>query len=140
MKQIVILIFSAGCLIFTACRKKENDSSSIMGTWELTKISGQIIIDYPPGNGTKWKFTGSNYEFYRNDTLEKSGTYALISDNTVSESVCLVIPAGQYSERIVYDNRSDSTKVFIQVSGNKLSMIAGCYAYDGGSTQEYIRK
>jgi hypothetical protein len=136
-----ILIIASACIIITACRKENrSSSSSIAGTWELTKSSGQIIIDYPPGNGTKWKFTGNTYEFYKDDTLAKSGNFELIKDNSVSESVCLVIPAGQYSNRIVYDNRSDSVKVFIQVSGNKLSMISGCYAYDAGSTQDYIRK
>lgn len=139
MKQLVIVI-GVACFIFTACRKKETESSSLSGTWELTKISGQVIIDYPPGNGTKWKFTETNYEFYRNDTLRKSGTFTLVNDGSVSESVCLTIPANEYKQRIIYNSQSDSVKVFIQVSGNRLSMISGCYANDGGSTQEYIRQ
>lgn len=139
MKKSLLLAFSFAVYL-TSCKKSVPGNTSIIATWELSKVAGQLTINYPAGNGTKWKFTEDSYEFYSNNVLQKSGTYSLVNDNTVSQSVCIVFPANQFSRRIIFDNHSDSAKVFIEIAGNKLSMVSGCFAYDAGSIQEYIKK
>ncbi|HRH59226.1 MAG TPA: hypothetical protein PL045_01585 [Chitinophagaceae bacterium] len=139
MRYIFILTVFCSSII-TACSKdsaRETDAA-ITGTWELRQVSDSIQpIDYPAGNGNLLKFTNTVYEIYINGLLTKSGEYKIISDNTVRESVCLEIADGQYTERIIYDNDTSAVKQFIEISGNTLSFIAGCYANDGGHSEKY---
>ena len=140
MKKISAIILILVCFFLISCKKGNINNQSVIATWELYKVSGQTTINYPSGNGTKWKLTESTYEFYVNNILEKTGTYSLVNDPTVSQSVCLVFPANQFKHRIIFDNRSDSIKVFIDVAGDTMSMVSGCFANDGGSLQRYTRK
>ena len=71
--------------------------------------------------------------------IVKKGSYTLISDTTFEENVCLVVPAGEYTTRIIYDGKYDSTKEFIQVSDDKLTFHSGCYAFDAGQYSEFER-
>jgi hypothetical protein len=96
-------------------------------------------IDYPAGNGNILKFNDSAFQRFSNNQLIESGIFTLIKDTTFEESVCLVLPAGQFSNRIVYNGKYDSIKVFIQIANNKLTFISGCYALDGGLTKIYQR-
>jgi hypothetical protein len=97
------------------------------------------VKDYPPGNGTILKFSDSLYERYENGNLIKSGQYKLIMDTSVEAEVGLVIPPGQFTNRIVYDNDSASDKTFIEVSNNKLTFLSGFFPSDGGSDVSYER-
>lgn len=131
-------------IFFSSCKKNKEATNSnlITGSWELYQTSGGMMpgaIDYPAGNGNILKFTDSLYERYANNQLMESGVYALIKDTTFEENVCLVLPAGQFANRIVYNGKYDSAKVFMQITNNKLTFISGCYALDGGHSEVYQR-
>ena len=124
-------------------KKSANYPASIAGTWQLRKTSGGMLPGeqaYPSGNGNILKFDNGHYERYENRILTKTGQFEIVNDNTVNESVCLVMPDGQFTNRIIYDNDTVSEKVFIQVFNNKLTFISGCYALDGGHSSEYERQ
>lgn len=145
MNHISLTICLGVSLIFLgSCRKNKDAviSNSINGTWELRQRSGGMMAganNYPAGNGNIIKFTDSLFDRYAGNQLTESGVYAVIHDTTVEENVCLVVPAGQFTNRIVYNGRYDSTKVFIQMTNNILTFMAGCYALDGGHSEQYER-
>jgi hypothetical protein len=146
MKQLILL----ACLVFivtffVSCKKNnaENTSTSIIGSWELRQTSAAmnpLVNNYPEGNGNIIKFSEANYEIYENGQLKKSGQYKVIADTTVEESVCLVFPDGQFTNRIIYDNDYNASKIFLEISGNNLSFVSGCYAVDDGHRSEYERQ
>lgn len=146
MKQFKILTSICTLLILaTACNKANNKatfSDSLMGEWELRQTSAAmnpVVGDYPPGNGKILKFTQSRYAIYDGAQLVKEGEYTVVADPTAETSVCLVFPAGQFANRIIYDNDTTSEKQFLQITNNKLSIVAGCYAIDAGHRSEYER-
>ena len=137
---VVIALLIAGACNKDQAKKSRNDQSSIRGTWELRKTSGGMMPGeqvYAPGNGNMLKFDGGHYERYVNGSLTKAGEYEIVSDKTVGQSVCLEMPVGQFTNRIIYDSNTTSEKVFIQIVNNKLTFISGCYALDGGHSSEY---
>ncbi|MDB5246638.1 MAG: hypothetical protein JWQ40_1032 [Segetibacter sp.] len=146
MKRLIsIIAFASLVSLFPACGKDNstnNAETRIIGSWELRQSSGgmRAATDYPAANGNILKFTGSNYESFTDGQLVKRGTYSIVSDTTVEASVCLVLPAGEFRNRIIYDNDDQSTKVFIQITGNKLSIISGCYAVDAGHRRDYEKQ
>lgn len=139
MKQIVTTFCFFGIAFLSGSCKKNNTASNelIQGLWELRKVSGQILIDYPPGNGNTIKFEGNKFEFRTSGVVTNSGTYKIERDLTVSAETCLTIPKGEYENIIIYDTRSSDRKFFIKIVGNKLSFITGCFAVDAGSETEY---
>lgn len=143
----VLLITQPGCTpeknLDTTDPKVTNTAAAIVGTWELSKTTGAMNPQpslYPAGNGNLLKFTASGYEMYQNGVLVKTGTYAIIKDLTVSESVCLVFDAGRFTDRIVYDGDYNAQKVFLEMTNKKINFISGCYAYDAGHTMEYTKQ
>lgn len=146
MKHIrgtLILFVLIAC--FSGCKKtatvQKITGDTIEGTWELRSEQSSMIptVYYTAGNGNRIKFTGHQYEFYTNGQLVKSGSYTLVSDPTAEAATCLNIQAGQFTNRIVYDSNNNPPKLFIQVSGDKLSFLGGCFAVDAGSRKEYKR-
>ena len=99
-----------------------------------------VVNNYSEGNGNIIKFSETNYEMYENGQLKKSGPYSVLEDTTVEETVCLVFPDGQFTNRIIYDNDYNASKIFLEISGNKLSFVSGCYAVDAGHRSEYERE
>jgi hypothetical protein len=85
------------------------------------------------------KFSDSAYEKYTNGNLIKSGHYVLIRDASVEAEVGLVIPPGQFINRIIFDDDFVSRKAFIEVSNNKLTFLSGFFPLDGGSYVLYER-
>lgn len=142
--QIVCLALIVG---FTGCSKKNNAESSIAGTWELRQSSAAFnpqVAVFQPGNGNLLTFDNGHYEMQVNGTFSKRGNFTIIRDPGVQENVCLVLPAGQFTNRIIFDNgtnilSSTDAKVFMQISGNQLTLIWGCYAYDAGQKVVYER-
>ncbi len=112
------------------------EKGSLQGLWELRKAVGMIVTDYPPGNGTTIRFTGNNYEYTVNGQVDK-GEFEIVKDLSVQEATCLSIPQGEFTERIIYKNMSSDRKIFLKISGNRLTFVSGCFAYDGGSFEEY---
>jgi hypothetical protein len=141
MKRIAIIVCT--CMVFIAACRKANTTTgniSLAGTWELRQTSAMGgLKNYAPGNGNLIKFTDSTYKFYSNNTLVKSGIYTTTADDSAAETLCLQLPENEYTNRIIYDNASDSTKVFFDLDNNVLKMISGCFAYDAGSSQQYER-
>ncbi|MEJ7823103.1 MAG: hypothetical protein WKF85_12325 [Chitinophagaceae bacterium] len=146
MKNFIVAICIGAIIIFfESCKndipKSDINNSSIISTWELRRTQGGMspVKDYPPGNGTILKFSDSSYERYENGSLIKSGYYKLIRDTSVGMEVGLVIPSGQFTNKIVYDSDSASRKTFIEVSINKLTFLSGFFPSDGGSDVSYER-
>ena len=139
------IFFGIFILVQLACSKDNvtNNNltlSSIIGSWELNKEQlGMLPLSYSPGNGNILKFTDSEFQIFANGQLVKRGPYRITKDNTVATEVCLVIPTDQYRNRIIYDNNFFETKIFVQVSENKLTFLSGCFAYDAGNYKEYLR-
>jgi len=146
MKNFIIAICIGAIIIFfESCTndisKSDSNNSSIINTWELRRMQGGMnpVKDYPPGNKTILKFSDSLYERYENGNLIKSGHYKLIRDTSVETEVGLVIPSGQFSNRIIYDSDSASRKTFIEMSNYKLTFLSGFFPSDGGSDVSYER-
>lgn len=142
MKKLYVLICQGVLLLVIAGCKKENTaaSDSIQGLWEIRRASGMMTTNYPPGNGKTIRFTNNVYEISSNGLVTQSGQYEIVQDSAAASETCLVIPAGQYTNRIVYDNNATPRKEFIQISGKKLTFLSGCFAYDAGSSIEYVRQ
>jgi hypothetical protein len=145
----VTICFSTFIILSGSCKKEKADkgcidlSNSLAGTWELRQTSAAmnpVVSNYPAGNGNILKFMNDNYEKYSNGQLVSSGRFSIVSDPTVETSICLVFPAGQFSNRIVYDSNNSAPKEFIQISNGKLIFISGCYALDAGQKSEYQRQ
>ena len=146
MKFLVILtIVGSMGISFQSCKKYEGKKDidtrkALVGTWELRETSGGMIpgaTNYPPGNGNVLKFTEDTYIISKNGQVVKSGKYLLVEDTTVEESVCLIMPKDEYTNRLVYDGDFSATKVFIEISGKRLKFVSGCYALDAGHKEEY---
>jgi len=146
MKKVYsIMLVSCFALAIVACKKdknNDNNNNDVIGIWELSQTTGAMVpnaTDYPSGNGNILEFTASTYKQYSNGQVVKSGSYTLADDNTVSQSVCLLIDNGRYSHRIVFDGDVNADKTFVEVKDGKLGFISGCYAVDAGHTSEYRR-
>lgn len=112
-----------------------NQAQNILGIWELRQTSGGMMpgaIHYPSGNGHLLQFVSASYQLYAGGQLQKSGAYTILPDTRATTSVCLVLPAGQYGNRVIFDNNDSTTKQFFQIAGNTLTFLAGCFALDGG--------
>jgi hypothetical protein len=135
---LIVLLMTTGF----ACKKDKDGSSSpaLTGYWELAQTQSDMPTkNYPAGNGSLLLIKDNKYAYYGNGQLVKSGTYTTMDDNSVVQSVCLVIPEGQFPRRIVFDTAYSATKVFYQVEDDKLSLISGCFATDGGQKTTYRR-
>lgn len=146
MKFGYSLFFGLAVLSITVggCKKNTSTDSSkaLEGSWELREVSGGMLAGstkYSPGNGNLLNFAGSNYELHANGQLQKSGQYIVVIDKTVEDNVCLVIPKGQFTNRVIYDNDTTATKHFFEINDNQLVFYYGCYALDNGHRYVYER-
>jgi len=142
MKKNILLLCVSILTIFSACKKGiHNNSNSIVGAWELRKVTANLSADYPSGSGIILKFSDTTYQSYSNGLFQKSGHYLIIGDTTIGLNSCDSYSASQFSNRIIYDNDTSSNKQFIQISNNVLSIFsAGCPAIDGGALYKYERQ
>lgn len=128
---------------FIGCKKeKAQDLNSVKGNRELYQVSGGMtpLSAYTSGNGNIIKFTDSTYFIYRDRQVVKSGKYRIVEDFTVQQRVCLAIPEGQFTKRIIYDSISYYFNPFMNIADGKLTLIVGCFATDAGSLTGYKRK
>jgi len=143
MKKILVSVcLGASLLLIFGCKKENNlISNSLQGLWELRQTSGMLTTIYPHGNGHTIKFSGNSFEISSNGQTTQSGQYEIKRDLTAGSETCLVIPAGQYTNRIVYhNNTTNQKKIFLQILDNKLILLSGCFAIDAGSSNEYARQ
>ena len=129
---------------FTSCQKGETTktnlaATSIIGSWELRTMQGGMLpaSELAPGNGTILQFSATHYTKYENNTVVQTGTYAIIEDSTVSKTVGLVLPPGKFSHRIVLKNDANMRSTFIDIEGDKLSLVWGYFPLDYGVFQQY---
>lgn len=140
MKSASIICIITFFAFFSSCKKdNSNISTSLIGTWELRQVSGMMTTNYSSGNGNILKFTETGYEMYWEGQLTKSGQYAAVHDASVSENTCLVFDAGEFTNRIIYDNDTNAAKEFFKISNNKFTLVSGCFAVDAGAFREYER-
>jgi hypothetical protein len=124
------------------CKKNASQGSgSLSGTWELRETSAAmnpVLSRFEAGNGNKIAFGNTGYKIFKDGLVVKSGQFNVVQDTTVEASVCILVPDGKFTNRVVY---ADSTmaKIFYQVEGNKLTFLTGCYAYDAGHSEVYER-
>jgi len=144
MKYFMATIFITAVILCLGSCKKDiagSSSTSVIGTWELRHAQTGMIptIDYSQGNGNMLVFSGSGYERYTNGMLVKTGTYTLVRDDSVETSVGLVIPRGQFTNRIIFDDDLASPKTFVEVLNDELTLLSGFFPTDGGSEIVYQR-
>jgi hypothetical protein len=135
---LIVILMTTGF----ACKKDKDGSSSptLTGYWELAEAQGDIpTVFYPAGNGSLLVIKEDTYAYYGNGQLVKSGAYTTTEDNTAEQSTCLVTAEGQFTRRIVFDTAYSATKVFYQVESDRLSLVSGCFATDGGQKIIYRR-
>ena len=144
MNGIFIAIFFGFLMsISLSCKKGSTENSTLLvGNWEIRQFQGGMSpsVTYSAGNGTILRFTSSTYESITNGQFVKSGKYKIETDFSVETEVCLIIPAGQFTKRIVFDGDYNAQKTFIEVSGNNLTFLSGCFALDGGSQKKYEKQ
>lgn len=149
MKNVSLQIVCMALIVcFAGCSKKKDIESTIAGIWELRQTSAAMnpnATEYAPGNGNLLTFDNGNYEKFINGVFDRRGQFTISKDPNVQENVCLVLPAGQFTNRVIFDGGSTNIlsltdgKVFLQISGDQLTFIWGCYAYDAGQKFVYQR-
>ena len=141
MKHLASLFCLLILLFGNSCKKENNNrAAGLEGIWELRSVSAMLLSTYPPGNGHIISFTSNKYEIRDNGQLTRSGEFEIVKDMTAGASTCLNIRAGEYTSRIIYDNNINTGKTFFELSGNKLTIISGCFAIDAGSSSAYERQ
>jgi len=139
------ICFAVVMIVFMSCKKEQainsglsNPGNAIKGTWELRKDYGAMLPPrfYDAGNGNTIQFKDSTYQFYVNGQSQMTGSYKLITDTTGVDNTCLVI-AENFKQRIVFDGNTNAQKVFVNISGTKLSLLSGCFALDAGWGKDY---
>lgn len=118
---------------------QDGNPSQLFGTWELREAQDGMTPNktYVVGNGDKYKFSETAYERYTDGSLVKTGTYRVVRDTTVQNTVGLTVPPGQFTNRIVFDNNPSDPQTFYQIEAGKLILLAGYFPTDGGSRRAY---
>ena len=143
--KIFIWILIAGLSCFSCKRTnvaQTNESlGSLVGKWELKEGQAGMtpVENYAPGNGNRLEFTGSTYKRFSNGILTMSGNYSIISDNTVTAEVGLVLTPGEFVNRIIFNEDTTATKIFLNISKDTLTLLSGYFPLDGGSKIIYQR-
>ena len=144
MKRPVTLLLCVLCMLaFTISCKKETvkTKEGLEGVWNLRKISGSWATQtYQPGSGNDISFARTHYEIRENAQIVESGEFEIVADPTVVEETYMNIEAGKFTQRIDFKNARYPQKVFLELSGNKLTLLSGNFAVDGGSRREYEKQ
>lgn len=142
MNRIVLIMLLAASTLLPGCKKDDRFTSSLQGSWELRKEQSGMTptINYSAGNGSRLVFSETNYQTFVNGQLSNSGTYSIVQDPSAESEVCLVIPPGQFKNRIIFDSDTTASKIFIQISNDTLTVLKGCFAVDAGSSKQYVKQ
>lgn len=142
MRHTALSLLIALSVLAAACNKHGNPSNdSLAGTWELRETSAAMMpgsTQHPAGNGNKLDFKDSEYRIYKAGQLVRSGQFSIVKDTTAQNNICLILPAGKFTSRLIY-NDSTSGKIFYQIEGSKVRFYSGCYAVDAGHSEVYER-
>ncbi|MBZ5856819.1 hypothetical protein [Flavihumibacter profundi] len=153
MKYLITLVcFGVTIVLLEGCKKDSakniDNSSSIIGDWELRQIFAQIgMVNYPSGNGSILKFTDSTWSttdtawsIFVRGNHHANGYYRIVADTSVNNSTGLGFPSGQFTNRIILEGDTTSDKIFYQVTNSKLVIVSGYFPLDGGIEMTYVRK
>ena len=143
-KNSLCLWLGVVLFLLIACSKKTIAEkpfakAALVGTWELRESQNGMkpTTQHAPGHGSRFQFTETAYEQYQNGSLVKSGSYEVVRDTTVQTEVGLDLPAGQFTNRLILANDPSAAKIFMEIEGNKLTLLSGFFPTDGGSRQTY---
>ncbi|HEX6427122.1 MAG TPA: hypothetical protein VF008_05525 [Niastella sp.] len=129
--------------LLVACKKDKgsNTPSDLEGDWEIAESTVSITptVTYPSGNGSTLSFSNGRYSYAERGDVVKEGSFTTMEDSTVEQSVCMSNLADTFTRRVVFDNDYSATKVFFHIAGDKLYLISGCHAVDGGQKKVYRR-
>ena len=137
MKNFTVTICLGAIIVFfSACKKglsaDDVNSTSIVGTWELRKVTGGFRgiypgKDYPAGNDNIWKFSDSKYQTYYNNIAAESGSYSSGKDFSHA--------TGRITDFVMLSNNE---KIYFEIENNILTLYKGEVIYDG-TIEEYER-
>lgn len=135
----ILAMLTAGCSKDKRELKKAN--ASLKGEWELRMVSGTMLppATYAPGNGNRLQFDGLRFEKYENGTLVNSGRYSVVHEADAQNIVCLVVDPGTFDQKILFSPESGENDMLIEIDGNNMSILTGCFAIDAGARLEYVR-
>lgn len=134
---LLVSVMSGGCEKNSHGRPG-TATGDLTGTWELRETSGNIPVKmHPAGNGNILSYHAGGYTWRTGGQVVKTGQFTVVQDTTIVSNVCLLFPEGTYTNRLIYDNNTDTTKIFFEVHGNKLRFYSACYAYDAGHSELY---
>ncbi|MBO9202688.1 MULTISPECIES: hypothetical protein [Niastella] len=130
-----------------ACKKDKDEKNSkedLISTWELAQIQAGMIAGktYEPGNGNLLTINADTYAYYKDGQVIEKGNYTTAADNSVEENVCLVNVKDRYKRSIVFTNVTPArttNKTFYYIENDKLYLLSGCFALDGGVDAVYRR-
>lgn len=138
MKNFIFRIcLGAITVFFVSCTKSLNaghvlSANSIVGEWELKKVTGGFRgiypeKNYPPGNGNTWTFSDSKYQTYSNSISIQGGNYLLGKDSSRA--------TGRVTDFIML---SSNEKIYFEIENNILTLYRGELMYDG-TIEKYDR-
>lgn len=143
-KLLFLCCLFASLMLLPFCNRKtasqiDFSPAQLVGTWELRESQSGMIptAQHAPGNGNRYRFTETTYEQYTDGRLVKTGAYRVVMDTTAQKELGLVLPAGQFTHCIVFDNDPAAAKTFFQLSGSRLILLSGFFPTDGGSRLTY---
>ena len=138
MKYFIVTICLVAIIVFFGSCKKDSSldnvkhSTSIVGTWELRKVTGGFRGTYPeknyaPGNGNIWTFSDSTYQTYDNNIWTMSGSYSLGKDSSHA--------TGRNTDFVMLSNNN---KIYFEIDNNVMTLYWGEIVYDG-AIEKYER-
>ncbi|WP_336516970.1 hypothetical protein [Pollutibacter soli] len=143
--RLIVCAFLLTALVSGCSKEKRNlkkADASLKGVWELRLVSGTMLPPQPyaAGNENRLEFDGSRFKKYENGTPVKSGTYNIVHEPNAQDVICMMVDPGTFDEKIVFNPESDLRPMLIEIDGDKLAVLTGCFAIDGGARYDYVRK
>lgn len=145
----IVLTLLDGCSKESSTNKSSKSvDNSINGVWELRQMTAQIgTINYTSGNAATLEFTDSTYltsdstnKIFIEGNHSKNGYYQIVADTSVNNSTGLLVPSGQFVNRIILNNDSTSDNIFYQITNNKLVILSGYFPTDNAVQLTYQKQ
>jgi len=129
-------------LSFLACKKASDPTTVtpaiLKGKWEIRQAAGQILIDYPSGNGHILEFTSNGFTYQDSGKVKLSGSYVITQESTIVDGCQTAFPETTM-DRLVTDPIFMANKLFVKIEGGQLKFQSGCSMYDGAASSIWAR-
>lgn len=139
MKYIIIAILLTASL---GCKKSDSAVAmdGIQGKWELRKSQAgmSIGLEYTAGNANYLVFTGTNYQVLSNGVATSTGTFKVRTESTVIDGCPEAFPYKEMA-KLLWTPAVGDREPFFYIDGNRLKLMSGCFALDGGIYSEWER-